>query len=340
MGRKPGKPEVPGGTGYEVVLMPLADLKPYEKNPRKNDDAVAAVAPSIKRFGFKQPIVVDEQGVIIVGHTRYKAAKRLKLERVPVHVAKGLSASEVRAYRLADNATNDRSDWDMQLLPIEIGELKDMEFNLADLGFADETMEELLGLVPGATGLTDPDQVPEPPDAAVTQPGDLWILGDHRLLCGDAGKAEDVDRLLEGAAIQLVNTDPPYNVNNSPRTGNAQAAGAKGLPHDSRNVQKVLGHNKGLTDAQRFDASRLGRSKATTPKMRPRDRVLDNDARTLVRKHCSRVGAGKGFLHLGRLRQLGELLSRDGKCRPVLRPRNYMGEGSCRVGQKGLHERL
>ena len=195
----------------KIVLRPLADIRPYEKNPRINDDAVDAVAASLKEFGFRQPIVVDPDGVIICGHTRYKAAQKLGLEKVPVHVATDLTPEQIKAYRIADNQTASLAEWNYDLLPIEIGELQAANYDLGLLGFDQDELAKLLG---GdlQEGLTDPDDVPAPPDEAITQPGDLWILGNHRLLCGDSSKPDDLDRLLDGAVIHLVNTDPPYNV--------------------------------------------------------------------------------------------------------------------------------
>jgi len=252
----------------EVELRKLTDIRPYDKNPRDNEAAVEAVARSIQEFGFRQPIVVDAEGVIIVGHTRLKAAQRLGLESVPVHVAEGLTPEQVRAYRLADNATADLAAWDYELLPIELGELKDAGVDLGLIGFDEEELARLMG--PGALkdGLTDPDQVPEPPDAATTQPGDLWVLGEHRLLCGDAGSAEDVDRLLDGATIQLVNTDPPYNVRVEPRSSTAIAAGLSSYPDLSG---KPLHH-------QAFDVARGAVDpKKAQRKMRAKDRPLEGD---------------------------------------------------------------
>ena len=166
---------------------------------------------SIREFGFRQLIVVDTEGVIICGHTRFKAAQKLGLTEVPVHVAKDLTPAQIKAYRIADNKTADLAVWDYELLPIELSELQGMDIDLELLGFSKDDLAKLLD--PGVKdGLTDPDEVPEPPDKAITQPGDLWILGDHRLFCGDSSKLEDVDRLVADATIQLVNTDPPYNV--------------------------------------------------------------------------------------------------------------------------------
>lgn len=206
-----------------IELRSIDDIRPYESNPRQNDQAVAAVAASLKEFGFRQPIVVDEDGVIIVGHTRWKAAKKLALTKVPVHVAKDLTPEQIKAYRIADNQTNTLADWDYELLPIELKDLQAADYNLDLLGFDAEELGRLLD--PAVKeGLCDPDDVPAPPDEAITRPGDLWILGNHRLLCGDSSKAGDVDRLLDGASIHLVNTDPPYNVGVASRSNNAIAA--------------------------------------------------------------------------------------------------------------------
>ncbi len=199
-------------------------IRPYDNNPRVNDAAVDAVAASIRAYGFRQPVVVDEAGVIIVGHTRYKAALKLGLKTVPVHVAVGLSAAQAKAYRLADNQTATLSSWDEDKLPLELAALQEMGFDLDLTGFSADDLMRLLEQ-PGTEGLTDPDDIPEPPDEPITQPGDLWILGRHRLLCGDSSKGEDVDRLLEGQPVHLVNTDPPYNVRVEPRSVNAIAAG-------------------------------------------------------------------------------------------------------------------
>jgi DNA modification methylase len=207
-----------------VEERPIDTIRPYENNPRHNDAGVDAVAASIRAFGFRQPIVVDEEGVIIVGHTRYKAALKLGLATVPVHVAVGLSPAQAKAYRIADNQTATLSSWDDDKLPLELMALQQEGFDLDLTGFAADDLMKLLE-APPAAGLTDPDAIPEPPDEAVTQPGDLWLLGEHRLLCGDSSEPEDVDRLLDGAPIHLVNTDPPYNVRVEPRSGNAIAAG-------------------------------------------------------------------------------------------------------------------
>ncbi len=258
----------------------LADIKPYEKNPRINDAAVDAVAESIRRFGFRQPIVVDTEGVIVCGHTRWKAAQKLRLTEVPVHVAKDLTPEQIRAYRIADNKSAELAEWNMELLPIELTELQGAGIDWSLLGFDQDELAKLLD--PGLKqGLTDPDDVPEPPDEAITQPGDLWILGKHRLLCGDAGNSENLDLLIAvdpvktldlpaGSDIKprllpvhLVNTDPPYNVRVEPRSNNAIAAGLSSFSN---------------THHQNFDVNRHPeKAQATHRKLRPKDRPLEND---------------------------------------------------------------
>jgi DNA modification methylase len=238
----------------------------YERNPRKNDAAIEAVANSIRAFGFRQPVVVDKENVIVVGHTRWKAAQKLGLQKIPVHVATDLTPEQAKAYRIADNQTNTIAEWDAESLPLELKDLELVNFDLGLLGFSDEQLTEMLA-PPENEGLCDPDEIPQPPDKAITQPGDLWLLGEHRLLCGDSGSPVDLDRLLDGAQIHLVNSDPPYNVNVTPRSNNARAAGSNALPA----VAKKKAHLQG------FDDARQGKPKATDKKLRAKDRVLAND---------------------------------------------------------------
>jgi DNA modification methylase len=249
----------------KIMLVEMRDVtavKPYANNPRRNDEAVDAVAASIREFGFRQPIVVDEQSVIVVGSTRYKAAIKLGLDEVPVHVALGLSPAQVKAYRIADNKTADLAEWDYELLVQELADLQKMDFDLDLTGFAADEISALFQ-ADAEPGLTDPDEVPEPPDKPTTQPGDLWLLGDHRLLCGDAGDAEAVDRLLQKAPIHLISTDPPYNVKVEPRSNNAIAAGLSSFE---------------TTYHQGFDLARHPKkAKRTTAKLRAKDRPLAND---------------------------------------------------------------
>jgi DNA modification methylase len=205
----------PMSAPMSVELRPLDAVRPYANNPRQNDDAVEAVAESIRRFGFRQPIVVDADGVIVAGHTRFRAAQRLGLATVPVHVATDLTADEIRAYRLADNKTAELASWDTSMLSIELDALRGAGIDWTLLGFDEEELAKLLAPA-GTEGLTDPDAVPEKPVDPVTKPGDLWLLGKHRLLCGDSTSAADVTRLLDGAVPTLMVTDPPYGVEYDP----------------------------------------------------------------------------------------------------------------------------
>jgi DNA modification methylase len=251
---------------FDVELRPIDAIRPYEGNPRVNDDAVDAVARSLAEFGFRQPIVVDADGVIIVGHTRWKAARKLGLAKVPVHVATDLPPEKVKAYRIADNQTATLAEWDFELLPVELKDLEQADYDLSLLGFDEDELAHLLdGDV--AEGLTDPDSVPEPPDDPVTQRGDLCLLGDHRLLCGDSGSVEDLDRLLDGARIDLLACDPPYNVRVEPRSSTAIAAGLSSHPDLSKKM-----HHQG------FDVARGATDpKKARKKMRAKDRPLEND---------------------------------------------------------------
>ena len=246
----------------QIDLWPIQRVKPYPNNPRINDGAIEAVAGSLREFGFRQPIVVDRDGVIIVGHTRWKAAKKLALAQVPVHVATDLSPEQIKAYRIADNQTATIADWDFDLLPLELADLQAANYDLGLLGFDQDELTRIMG-EQSQEGLCDPDDVPVPPDEATTQPGDLWLLGNHRLLCGNSSRPEDVDRLLGGATVHLVNTDPPYNVKVEPRSNNAIAAGLSSFTN---------------THHQSLDLARHpGKAKPTQKKMRAKDRPLAND---------------------------------------------------------------
>jgi DNA modification methylase len=259
------KPE--RNTPVEIEIWPIERVIPYERNPRINDPAVDAVAASLKEFGWRQPIVVDKDRVMVVGHTRLKAAKKLGLTRVPIHVAKDLTPTQIQAYRIADNQSASIADWDVGLLSLELKDLEALDFDLSLLSFEEDDLAKYLSGDLTA-GLVDPDEVPEPPDEATTQPGDLWILGDHRLLCGDSAKPEDVDRLLDGATIQLVNSDPPYNVKVESRSNNSIAAGTSSFANPARKRS----HHQSLDLARH-----PGKSKPTTKKLRPKDRPLAND---------------------------------------------------------------
>ena len=192
-----------------IILQKTNKLIPYHNNPRKNQ-AVDKVASSIKEFGWQQPIVVDESNVIVVGHTRYQAAKKLGLNEVPTHIAKDLTESQIKAYRLLDNRANQDALWDDEMLKIEIKGLEELDIDLKLTGFTDKELENLL--FEEKQGLTDEDEVPDVPEEPVTKEGDLYILGNHRLLCGDSFIIKNVDFLLNGTKPDLLFTDPPYEL--------------------------------------------------------------------------------------------------------------------------------
>jgi DNA modification methylase len=196
-----------------VEIWLIDRVVPYARNPRKNAGAVDKVAASIAEFGWKQPIVVDAQGVIIVGHTRLLAAKKLGLAEVPVVVAADLTPAQVKAYRLADNRTNEEASWDEALLALELDDLRLEEFNLAITGFDPKELDALAAIGnSSAVGLTEDDEAPALGPEPVSVKGDLWILGNHRLLCGDATLVDDVERLMADGRADMVLIDPPYNI--------------------------------------------------------------------------------------------------------------------------------
>ncbi len=249
----------------KIELRTLASLRPYPHNPRRNDHAVDAVAASISKYGFRQPIVVDKDGVIIVGHTRFKAAVKLGMASVPVHVASELTDEQTRALRIADNKSADLATWDDALLASELTALESLSIDASDLGFTDEELTQIFAPLPTESEV-DPDDVPAPPDEPVTRRGDVWQLGEHRLMCGDSASTSDVDVLLAGNMVQLIHTDPPYNVSVEPRSNNAIAAG---------NSSFTSGQKMHL---QKFDRERMGGAKPTHAKLRAKDRQLANDA--------------------------------------------------------------
>ena len=206
----------------------IARLTPYVRNARTHsDEQVAQIAASIEAFGFTNPVLADEAGTIIAGHGRVRAAQRLGLADIPVMVARGWSAAQIRAYLLADNKLALNAGWDTATLALELGELNAMGFDLALTGFSDAEIADLMG--PPATdaaaaadndGAEDPaDAEAEPPRDAVTRPGDLWLLGEHRLLCGNSTDAAAVARLMGSDRAALLFTSPPYGNQRNYTTG-------------------------------------------------------------------------------------------------------------------------
>ena len=183
-----------------IIYKKIDELKPYKNNPRKNDKAVKAVADSIKEFGFKVPIILDSNMEIIAGHTRLKAAKRLKYKEVPCIIADDLTPDQVRAFRLVDNKVGELAEWDIDLLNIELSEI---ELDLTPFEFKIEKT---------VNDIEEDDYEVVVPDEPKSKKGDIYILGNHRLMCGDSTKEEDVERLMDGKKADMVFTDPPYGV--------------------------------------------------------------------------------------------------------------------------------
>jgi DNA modification methylase len=202
-------------TGLDLAVehRPVNALVPYARNARTHSDAqVAQIAASIREFGFTNPILVDGDNGIIAGHGRLLAARKLGLATVPVIELAGLSEAAKRAYVLADNKLALNAGWDDTMLAAEVADLAGMGIDLDVVGFGAGEIDKLLDLHQQGGAPSFPDEAPEPPADAVTRPGDLWRLGPHRLLCGDATRLDDLRRVLNGALADMVFTDPPYNV--------------------------------------------------------------------------------------------------------------------------------
>ena len=202
---------------WNVVWKDVNELTPYEKNARKNDATVPYLVNSIKRFGFRVPLVIDAKGVVVCGHTRLKAALNLGYAEVPCVVADDLTDAEIKAFRLADNKIAELSGWDFDLLDEELSELKiDFDEDMADFGFGEiadgMNPDDFFGDKEGTHGETDADAVPDAPKKPVSRRGEVYQCGEHRLMCGDSTSAADVTRLMDGEKADMVFTDPPYGV--------------------------------------------------------------------------------------------------------------------------------
>ena len=224
----------------EIKQLKLKDLIPYANNPRKKQ-AIDKVASSIKEFGWQQPIVVDQDMVIVVGHTRYQAAQKLGLDKVPVQIATGLTEAQIKAYRLLDNRANQDALWDDDMLKIEVQDIDKMDIDLALTGFDEKELDKLLFVE--QEGLTDEDAVPEDVEPKVKL-GELWQLGDHRLLCGDSTSEADVAKLMNNQKADMVFTDPPYGMS----YGGGRASGS------SKKGDRVKAHGMIINDDLRGDA--------------------------------------------------------------------------------------
>lgn len=213
----------------EVKLRPIAELKPSLRNVRLHSEKqIDQIRASLRDFGWTTAVLVDEEGQIIAGHGRVEAAKREGITEVPVAVASGWSETQRRAYALADNKIALNSTWDDAGLGLELGELSGLGVDLGTLGFEDSEIAAVLG-TGGHTGLTDPEETPEPPATPVSTRGDLWALGRHRLICGNSVSAEDVKRVLGDVTPHLMVTDPPYGVEYRPNWRNEAARNSAGM---------------------------------------------------------------------------------------------------------------
>ena len=188
----------------EIVYKNISELQPYKNNPRNNNEAVEYVANSIKEFGFKVPIVLDKNNEIIAGHTRLKASIKLGLKEVPCIIADDLTEEQVKAFRLADNKVSEIAEWDFDLLEEELKDITDL--NMGNFGFdLDLNNEEEKEIIEDDFDVDN--NIPEKPKAKY---GDIYQLGNHRLMCGDSTKEEDVNKLMNGQKANIVYTDPPY----------------------------------------------------------------------------------------------------------------------------------
>jgi DNA modification methylase len=217
-----------------VIKRSVSSLIPYARNSRiHSDEQVAQIAASIKEWGWTTPVLTDEEGMIIAGHGRVLAARKLGLKEIPVMVATGWTDAQKKAYVLADNQLALNAGWDMDLLKVEVQELDGLDFDLDLIGFDDKTLAGLLN--DPTEGETDPDETPEPPADPVSALGDVWVLGKHRIICGSSTDAHTVEKVLNGVKPHLMVTDPPYGVEydadwrNHAKRANGKAIGGKAI---------------------------------------------------------------------------------------------------------------
>ena len=204
----------------KIKQTPINELIPYASNSRTHsDEQVAQIAASIKEFGFNNPVLLDKENGIIAGHGRVLAARKLGLKEVPTIELSHLTDTQRKAYVIADNKLALNAGWDMELLSLEMGDLRDEGFDLSLIGFNDDELANMF--VDKTEGLTDPDEVPDIPDNPVTVEGDVWLMGKHRLMCGDSTSIDAVDKLVDNEPVDMWLTDPPYNVDYEGKTKDA-----------------------------------------------------------------------------------------------------------------------
>lgn len=217
----------------QIELLLVSSLIPYARNSRTHsDEQVAQIAASIREFGFTNPVLIDANGTIIAGHGRVLAAKKLGLIEVPCLRLGHLTPSQIRAYVIADNKIALNAGWDDEMLKAELLTLQEEGFNTDLTGFSDDELNALL-TVETVEGETDPDEVPETPVEPITKLGDIWILGNHRLMCGDSTSIDSVNRLMGGEHANLLLTDPPYNVDYKGGTDEALTIMNDSMDNDS-----------------------------------------------------------------------------------------------------------
>ena len=217
-----------------IIEKKLSEIRMYDKNPRKNDQAVKYVAESIREFGFKIPIVIDKDGTIVCGHTRYKAAKKLKLETVPCTVADDLSEKQIKAFRLADNKVSEKAEWDFDLLGEELDEI--LNIDMEAFGFdLSENIEE-----PEVAEDNFDGELPEEPKAKL---GDVYRLGNHRLMCGSSTEPNDINKLIKGNKPNLIYTDPPYGMNAVSKSGVLSKNYEQDIMNDDDNTAAIDAFN-------------------------------------------------------------------------------------------------
>lgn len=294
------------GDSYDSKMVPrnflarVAELQPFQRNARTHSEAqVIQIAASIRAFGWTNPLLVDADNVLIAGHGRLLAAQKLGLAEVPAIRIDGLDEAQKRALRLADNKIALNSGWDDDLLRAELGDLRDVGFDLSLTGFGED---ELAGLFAEHTeGLTDPDEVPEPPAEPMSQLGDVWQLGRHRLVCGDATSADDVALALNGVQPHLMVTDPPYGVDYDPNWRNEYQEAIGERPTYKRSVGKVGNDDRSdWSDAWALfpgDVAYVWHADVHSPQVASSLAINEFEMRALIVWAKNRHSFGRGHYH-------------------------------------------